>query len=131
MSQTEHPRHPMPPRAARGGPLRVDSTSDADTYLLVLHGECDLSTVDQLRDAFDRALRSPCPEVVVDLEFCAFIDSIGIRSLLGLDRRVRQTPGRELRILPGPRSVQRIFEISGLVDVLPFDREWSPDRAAG
>jgi hypothetical protein len=35
--------------------------------------------------------------------------------------------GAELRIIPGRENVHRIFELTGLVDILPWDS--SPDTA--
>lgn len=124
MSLTDTPTPPSPDadrRARTSGPLQLEMTADATTFLVVLHGECDLSSLTPLRAAFQRAVASDCPEVVVDLEFCTFIDSTGIGALLGLNRSLARVVGRDLRILPGPPVVQRVFAICDLLDILPFE----------
>ncbi len=58
--------------------------------------------------------------VVVDLGGLAFIDSSGLRVLLLADARARER-GYELVLLPGQESVQRVFEMTGALDVLRFE----------
>ncbi|MCW3040128.1 MAG: anti-sigma-factor antagonist [Solirubrobacterales bacterium] len=104
----------------RPEPFAIVCAHDETSYVLAVHGEFDLAAVDRAHDAFVRALRSPAREIVVDLEFCAFIDSSGVSALLALNRRVNRTVGRDLLILPGPPPVQRVFAVCDLLDVLPF-----------
>lgn len=101
-------------------PLRIETTADDATFLLVLHGECDLVSADLIEETFDQAASSNCAGIIVDLEFCTFFDSTGISALLKLHRRIARLPERDLLILPGPPAVQRVFEICDLLDVLPF-----------
>jgi len=56
--------------------------------------------------------------IIVDLGALEFIDSTGIRLLLMAADRCSES-GR-LSILRGPRQVHRVFEITDLVDRLPF-----------
>ena len=58
--------------------------------------------------------------VVIDLGGLAFIDSSGLRVLLLADSRARER-GRELVLAPGPEPVQRVFEMTGALDVLRFE----------
>lgn len=58
--------------------------------------------------------------VVVDLSGLAFIDSSGLRMLLLADARAREH-GYELVLLAGAESVQRVFEMTGALDVLHFE----------
>jgi hypothetical protein len=39
--------------------------------------------------------------------------------ILEVDDRARQE-GFDLRLLPGPREVQRVFELAGVAEALPF-----------
>lgn len=103
----------MPP----GFGVSIAETDDA--LILALRGELDVASVDSLRDAVDQAERSTQPAIVVDLRALEFIDSIGIRELMRLHRRAKET-GRDLSLSPGGRQVQRTFQIAGLLDVLPF-----------
>lgn len=56
---------------------------------------------------------------MLDLSQLTFIDSSGIHVVLELQKRSTHQMIR-LVIVPGPRAVQRPFEILGLADVLPF-----------
>jgi anti-anti-sigma regulatory factor len=47
------------------------------------------------------------------------MDSTGLRTVL-LAKELTDTLGCELSIVPGPPSVQRIFEITALLDGLPW-----------
>jgi anti-anti-sigma factor len=63
-------------------------------------------------------VRSPeC--VVLDLSQLTFIDSSAIHVILELQKRCAQQNVR-LVIAPGPRAVQRPFEVLGLTRALPF-----------
>lgn len=54
--------------------------------------------------------------VVLDLRQLGFIDSSGLR-VVALSHRRR--PGR-LAVVKGSGAVQRVFEMCGLVELLPF-----------
>ncbi|UTI65351.1 STAS domain-containing protein [Paraconexibacter antarcticus] len=115
----------QPPEAIRRArrstaPLRIDAAEDDGSYVVAIHGEVDVATVEQVGAALDRAIASDAPEIVVDLGFCTFIDSRGIATLLGANRRLERCAGRALVILPGPPAVRRVFEICGLLELLPF-----------
>jgi anti-anti-sigma factor len=58
--------------------------------------------------------------VVVDLAGLEFIDSTGLRVLLLADARARER-GYELVLRAGGPTVQRVFEMTGALDVLRFE----------
>jgi anti-anti-sigma factor len=88
------------------------------TETVAVDGELDFATAFDVEMRLERAIRS-ADEVVVDLTNLEFIDSTGIRTLLEAHQAARRD-GVTLRLLPGPAPVQRVFEISGLLDELPF-----------
>ena len=57
--------------------------------------------------------------VALDLSEVTFLDSTGIHALVALHERC-QEQDVALRIVPGPRQVQRVFSLCGLLDSLPF-----------
>jgi anti-anti-sigma factor len=57
---------------------------------------------------------------VVDLAGLRFIDSTGLRTLIQAHVRAERE-GQELVLVPGPDSVQRVFELTRTVDVLRFE----------
>ncbi len=88
---------------------------------LTLRGELDLASVGQLDESL-AALDEQAPaRITIDLGGLAFIDSSGLRALLLADRRAREH-GYELVLIPGQEPVQRVFEMTGALDVLSFER---------
>lgn len=81
-------------------------------------GEIDLATVDLVREAVERERQSG-EDVVLDLREVGFIDTSGLHYVLELvDRSARDVSS--IRIVRGPSTVQRVFEVSGLAPRLPF-----------
>ena len=88
------------------------------TETVVLQGDLDFETAFEVEMRLEDAI-SRADTVVVDLRPLAFIDSTGIRTLLeGMKAAERSNTGFAIR--PGKPEVQRIFEVSGLLDALPF-----------
>jgi anti-sigma B factor antagonist len=101
--------------------LTVDVTSDADTLTIVLNGEADLLGAPKIEAALkDASTMSPGPPlIVVDLRNLSFIDSSGLHAIL-IGHELCRTRGHELRIIRGPENVQRLFELTGMQETLPF-----------
>jgi anti-anti-sigma factor len=64
-------------------------------------------------------LAEPVEQLVVDLGEVTFVDSTGMGLVLEVHDRSR-SEGFKLRLLRGPDEVQRVFELAGVADVLPF-----------
>ena len=76
-------------------------------------GELDLATAPRL----DEALAALTADViVVDLSGCTFLDSAGIRALVGTARKLGEAD-RGLRVVTSDAGVLRLLEITG-VDTL-------------
>jgi anti-anti-sigma factor len=97
------------------------------TSTIAVQGEWDLAQRQRASEAVRLALR-PRPECLVfDLGELEFIDSSGISVLVDAHRRCAAGDTR-LVIVPGPRAVQRVFELSGLNKLLTFaGRPHAPD----
>ncbi len=76
-----------------------------------LSGELDLSTLDHLETVLDGSLDGKPGLVVVDLRDLTFLDSSGLRVLLGLHAGQREKGGRVV-LVRGPRRVHRVFELT-------------------
>jgi anti-sigma B factor antagonist len=102
------------------GQLEIESTSRADTIVLSLRGELDLTSA----PVFERELRaaeSTGPRrVVIDLSGLEFMDSTGLRALL-LAREHSQSDGHELALRRGPRQVQRVLELTKTAEAFEFE----------
>ena len=83
-----------------------------DTALVRLVGELDLAEVGPLQGELDRVCSNGLKELTLDLSELVFLDSTGLHLLMKLRGRcVGQD--MSLTLVPGPPSVQRLFEITG------------------
>lgn len=104
---------PVPPL------LRIDVVPEGTGTTVSPVGELDLSTADQLRDQLDRLVKGGSTCLVLDLRALEFIDSTGLALIVDTYHACRQN-GCELSIIQGPPQVRRLFELTGLLDELPF-----------
>ena len=82
-------------------------------------GELDLATGSELQQAIDELLQPEVKRLILDLRGVVFMDSNGLRLALDLHASARKD-GFSLELVPGPPQVQRIFEVTGTLDALPF-----------
>jgi len=99
--------------------FRITALERGTTSTIKLEGEWDLAqraaTTYAIAHALDR--RPAC--LLLDLSRLSFIDSCGVHVLINARNRCAEQ-GARLVIIPGPRAVQRVFEICGLIETLPF-----------
>jgi anti-anti-sigma factor len=105
--------------------LKVGSFRDGDTHVIVLDGELDLATMEDVERELERVGGTDARLIVVDLRELTFMDCSGLRLFWGAHQR---EAGR-LIFVRGPGCVQRVFEITGLVRLLAFVDE--PPKGAG
>ena len=99
------------------GSLGVRSEREGDAHIIELIGELDLDGAPRLEEALREAEAGDAASIVVDLGALEFIDSTGLRLLVMAAERCNE--GR-FSLLRGPKQVHRVFEITDLVDRLPF-----------
>ena len=88
---------------------------------VALSGEFEMAATFTVEPALEQVLETPGLEAVtLDLSAVTFIDSVGLGVIMWLSHEC-EARGIALRIVPGPRQVQRVFEVSGLADALPFE----------
>jgi anti-sigma B factor antagonist len=97
----------------------ISAERDARKARLVLGGDLDMAARFQAEQALDDLLSEPLEQLVVDLGEVTFVDSTGMGLVLEVNDRAR-SEGFRLRLLRGPKEVQRVFELAGVADVLPF-----------
>jgi anti-sigma B factor antagonist len=103
--------HPTRPRK-----FRLHQHPEPDGPVLELEGDFDLAASRRFDEALHVAEQAD-QDVLVDLSRLRFIDTTGVRMLLGADQRLRAA-GHRLRLRRGPDSVQRVFELMRLDGVL-------------
>ncbi len=99
--------------------LRVNITARADIVSISVLGELDIASAGRLESELRRIEGDRPSVMVIDLSELNFIDSTGLRVLLGADARAREA-GRRLIFVPGPESVHRVFEVALLDKRLEF-----------
>ena len=84
-------------------------------------GELDLATAKRFETACDAIDYSTVVGVVLDLRELEFIDATGLRAVLRL-RAICLERAVQLLVRPGPRGVQRVFELTHTDRLLTFSR---------
>jgi anti-sigma B factor antagonist len=110
-----------------GDPFRVrdfevqDVVSDG-RHRLVLTGELDLAPAAELERLLQRICGDWTKEITIDLSKLSFMGSTGLRLVLLAKRLCEENDCRFL-LVSGPANIQRMFELTGLLDVLPFEAD--------
>ena len=95
-------------RADREGPVAT----------VAVKGELDVATAPDLIAAV-AALEAGYEELVIDLSECSFFASSGISVVLDENAR-GASEGFRLVVVKAPPEVQRIFDLTGLEDIITF-----------
>jgi anti-anti-sigma factor len=95
--------------------LRWSARRDDGVLTLGLKGELDLAAVPALEEAIAETLGGRDPLIVLDLGELGFIDSTGLRLLLGMRGAVGERGGRFL-LARAPDPVRKLLHLTGLVD---------------
>jgi anti-sigma B factor antagonist len=105
------------------GGLDVQERMGESSVTLELGGELDISTADSLQQAVARLCVAEGPRaLVIDLRRLTFIDSSGLAAMVYASR-LCERHGCGLSVIPGPRSVQEVFGLTGLDKLLPFGED--------
>jgi anti-anti-sigma factor len=97
--------------------LTAYTRNGSGDVVVTLHGEIDLATAQELEDALRQGLEEARRRLVVDLRALQFVDSTGLSVLMRLDRHARDS-ARQLVVVKGPPEIQRVFDITGVSDML-------------
>ncbi len=97
--------------------LTVQVTYDGDITRLVAVGEIDASSAHTFEAAASQALAEVPRCVEIDLGEIGFIDSSGLRAIIGLSNRARERQV-EVAVTGLSAAARRVLEITGLIDTL-------------
>ncbi|MGY2007732.1 STAS domain-containing protein [Nocardia gipuzkoensis] len=93
--------------------LKISVTAPSDLVTLcALAGEVDHFTVEVFRRRLIGSLGAAAPVVVVDLSKVTFFGVPGLQVLIDARTVLAQT-GRRLRLVTGPRCVDRLLQLAG------------------
>ena len=98
-------------------PYELTVDAEANTVRVQLSGEIDIAMNEHLRTVVDVSLADRPDSVVVDFGGVTFMDSTGIRFLVGYRTRC-DAIGATWSLIGASNSIRRLIELSGLGDFL-------------
>jgi anti-sigma B factor antagonist len=97
----------------------LDVHRSGDHIRIAVRGELDVATAPALEQTLQELAREEGVRLVVDLRGLSFMDSTGLRLLVQVDALARRD-GISLLVVRGPEPIARLFEMSGLDQLLPL-----------
>jgi anti-anti-sigma factor len=110
--------------------LGISRHDDGSRHTLALRGELDITSARELERHVQQLCSQGQGELVLDLGELEFIDSAGLSAILRV-RALCQEQMLEFCLMPGERRVQRLFEVTRLIDRLPFRKPRRRERGEG
>ena len=99
--------------------LEVVVSKRGRSRTISLKGELDIATAPDLEELLTKSRKDGLDALKVDLRGLDFIDSNGLRVLVEAWKSCFKE-GVTFTLAPGPRQVQRVFDVAGLLDQLPW-----------
>lgn len=96
-----------------------------DRVRLVLEGELDLATAPALEQTISKLREASVERLTIDLSELSFVDSTGLHLILSV-ACAEQSDAFPVDLVPGPPAVQRVFELTGVIDKLHFSAQAMP-----
>ena len=100
--------------------LQIQRVRTPDGVVLKLHGELDISTAAELERQLPAFDQDGFGRLLIDLEHVEFMDSTGL-ALIVRAAQGAEMSGYQLHLRSGSRQVQRLFELTGLLDRFSFE----------
>jgi anti-sigma B factor antagonist len=97
--------------------LTVSTEQHGDVAVVTVAGELDMATAPELQREVNRLVDAGQTRLVFDLANVTFCDSTGLSVFVRARNRC-DALGGDVRLAAPQRAVQRILEVSGLVEVL-------------
>jgi stage II sporulation protein AA (anti-sigma F factor antagonist) len=102
--------------------LHVDVSEAVRAWSVVVRGEIDMQTAEKLEGVLDDVIAKGARLVTLDLEQVDFLDSSGLRVILGASNKLADQEGQLL--LEGASSaVERVLELTGVIERLRQTRQ--------
>ena len=95
----------------------VEEHNEGSASVLAVSGELDLRTSPELEERLERVWDTTAELVILDLRQIEFMDSTGLRVLLGAHQRAQET-GRRFALVRGADQVERVLTLTGVRDLL-------------
>lgn len=95
--------------------MDVDLRQSEDAMVVVLGGRVDSETAPTLGEALSEALEHSA-KLIIDMEGVQYINSAGLRELVGAFKEARAKDG-DVRLAALTPRVAEVFEVSGLASI--------------
>jgi anti-sigma B factor antagonist len=95
----------------------VEERQQGDATVIAVSGELDLRTSPELEERLNGAFVAGAELVILDLRMIEFMDSTGLRVLLGAHQRAKEA-GRRFALVRGADQVERVLTLTGVRDLL-------------
>lgn len=119
-SATQPSPGPSPEGLLRTGFHAEVDASEHGVVVIRLHGDLDMATAGELRQALTRILGTAPGQLTIDLSGLEFVDSTGIGVLVGGLRRAEdQGCDFALRFPNGP--VRKVLHLTGIDQIMPIE----------
>lgn len=99
------------------GPIAVDVLHEGGAVVVVVSGEVDLLTANELLDALLDQVDRKHGRLIVDLDDVQFLSSSGLSALALTDRAAREN-SVDLRVVATSRVTLRPLQITGMTEQL-------------
>lgn len=106
-------------RAAPGN-LKIELGPDAHGTVVALAGELDLASVPALERQLQGLDGTSPGRLLIDLSGLDFMDSTGLALMIRAEQAAR-AHGHPLALRRGPAQIQRLFELTRLVEHFTFE----------
>jgi anti-anti-sigma factor len=93
------------------GPLCINVLTTDESARIIPAGELDLASAPALDQEVRELRRTGTRHFTVDMRRLTFLDSTGLRMLITL-RNEAKLNGEQFVLMPGPRNVERLFDIT-------------------
>jgi anti-sigma B factor antagonist len=103
-----------------GSALDVQDAVSGGRHTLVLSGELDMESVPRLQRLVVHLCADGAREIAMDLSKLRFMDSTGLHAILAA-QIVCRDHGTGFMLTPPRGAVRRVFELTGMMDALPFE----------
>jgi anti-anti-sigma factor len=90
----------------------IEATGDGGRVVVAVAGDLDLASADRLWGELDARI-TPGAAVTVDCGGLAFIDSMGLRTLIRAHQRAEEV-GAEFGLSAVPEAVTRVLDLAGV-----------------
>ena len=101
--------------------LTCEVVPERDVVRVLPIGSLDMATAPALEQQLEELREAGFRRLIVDLGGLSFMDSTGLRIALKW-HQAAERDGFEIGFAPGPPAVQRLFELTGMSERVPFIR---------